>query len=483
MEINVQELRNKTVSGVGVLVLRNLLMQPISFLGFVFLSIFLQKWELGIFWAVSEIVGFLGYFSDVGLAAALIQKKREPTLKELRSIFTIQQLLVVSGVLLAFILTPFLEERFDFQNGRFLYWVLLLGFFTSSLKTIPSVLLERRLEFGKIAVVDLTEQIIFTSLAVFLAWQGLGVDSWAWAVLGRSLVGVGMIYFFSPWKVGLSFNLEAIKPLFKFGVPFQLNSLLALFKDRLMNIFLWGVLGSRGLGVLGWAQRWAQLPLRFLMDSVIRVTFPAYSRLQDNRERLGRALEKSCFFINLFIFPVLAGMGLLVPKLIDIFPQYHKWREAVVPFWWFLANFALGAATTPLVNAFNSIGKVRISFNLMVFWTVLTWLLVPPLTRLKGATGAAMGFCLVSATSWVAWWLAKREFNFSLTKAVFGPLIFSLIMTAGLLIADPYLPETIAGLIAFVILGGLIYGLMVVLFQKEELIWFIGGVLNLIKKR
>jgi O-antigen/teichoic acid export membrane protein len=114
------ELKKRTFSGVGVLVLRNLLMQPISFFGFVFLSVFLQRWELGVFWAVSEIVSFLGYFSDVGLAAAVIQKKEEPSKEELRATFTIQQILVLLCILVALLLLPFLRSRFDFQKGHFL---------------------------------------------------------------------------------------------------------------------------------------------------------------------------------------------------------------------------------------------------------------------------------------------------------------------------------------------------------------------------
>ena len=254
MALDTQEIKKKTLSGVGALVLRNLLMQPISFFGFLALSVFLKRWGLGVFWAVSEVVGFLGVFSGVGLAAAVIQKKKEPSKEELRATFTIQQILVVFLLTVAFLLTPFLESRFDFQNGRFLYWVLLFGFFTSSLTTIPSVLLERKLRFEKLAVVDLLEQIVFTALAVFLAWRGLGVDSWAWAVLARSVVGVVLIYRLSPWPLGISFHWRSVKELFKFGVPFQANSLLAMLKDRLMNIFLWGRLGCEGVRILGLAQ-------------------------------------------------------------------------------------------------------------------------------------------------------------------------------------------------------------------------------------
>jgi len=473
MANSAQEIKKKTFSGVGVLVLRNLLMQPISFLGFVFLSVFLQRWELGVFWAVSEVVGFLGYFSDVGLAAAIIQKKKKPTRMELRGTFTVQQSLVFAVVLIAFLLTPWLEQRFDFQNGRFLYQMLLFGFVAASFKTIPSVLLERRLEFGKIALVDLVEQTLFTGLAVFLAWRGLSVNSWAWAVFVRSLVGVVLINILSPWPMGLSFHLKPIKKLFNFGVLFQANSLLAMIKDRLVNIFLWGALGSEGVGILGWAQRWAQVPLRFLMDSVVRVTFPAYSRLQDQKKRLKLALERSALMINLFVFPVLAGMGFLMPKVVSLFPQYQKWAVGIVPFCLYLGSFAWGAVTTPLVNAFNSVGKVKITLKLMVFWTILTWVLTPFMAYKFGVNGAAFGLFLVSSTSFVAWVWAKREFGVSFRRILLAPTIGVITMFIGLIAVDSLMAESYLKLGLLTAFGGLIYSGIVWLLARKEIDWFI----------
>jgi len=426
---------------------------------------------LGVFWAVSEVVGFLGYFSDVGLAAAIIQKKEKPTKRELRTTFTIQQILVLSSISIALILTPFLETRFDFGSGRFLYWVLLFGFFTSSLKTIPSVLLERKLAFSKIALVDLLEQITFTGLAVFLAWKGFGINSWAWAVLARSFLGLILIYIFSPWPLGFNFDLPSVKRLFNFGIPFQLNSLLAMFKDRLMNIFLWGILGSTGVGILGWAQKWAQLPLRFLMDSVIRVTFPAYAKLQTEKERLRLALEKSSFLVNLLILPVLTGMGYLMPKVVVIFPQYQKWQIGIIPFSWYLANFAFGAVTTPLVNAFNSVGKVKLTLKLMVFWTAITWALVPWLARTRGVNGAALGLFLVSATSFVAWRLAKKEFGVSFKRILLVPLSGTLLMLLGLFVLDQLFEVGLRELIILILGGGLIYSSFAWVSAKTEIVW------------
>lgn len=478
------QVKSKTFTGVGALVMRNVLKQPISFISFFALSVFLEPWQLGVYWAVTEVIGILGYFSDVGLAAALIQKRKEPKNKEFRTTFTIQQIIVFTLIALSVILTPWLQQKFDFgQYGRSLFYALLFGFFSSSLKTIPSVKLERKLGFKKLAFIDLMEQIAFSGLAVLLAWQGFGVQSWIVAVLARSVVGLVLMYIFSPWPIGFAFDFQSIKDLFSFGIPYQANSLLAVFKDRLMNVFLWGILGSTGMGILGWAQKWSQLPLRFLMDSVIRVTFPAYSRLQKNKQRLRKALNKGAFFINFFVFPVLAGMGILMPKVVSLYPQYQKWSEAIVPFWLYLINFGIGAATTPLVNAFSAVGKIKINLKLMIMWTGLTWLLVPFLAKQMGVTGAALGLMLVSFSSVIAWWLVRKEFDVNLLKIIGLPLLLTIVMSGSLILIDQVLTLSVVEMIVLVLSGGLIYLSLSFLIARQDLAWFISSLRELRLKK
>ncbi|KPJ70117.1 hypothetical protein AMJ51_02520, partial [Microgenomates bacterium DG_75] len=232
LEIDLETVKGRAVKGVVALTGRTFLLQIISFLGFFLLTVFLGKAEIGLFFAVSELIAILGYFSDIGLAAALIQKKEKPKLADIRSTFTIQQALVLTLVVLVFLLTPWLRSFYDIsQPGIWLLWALTIGFFLASLKTIPSVLLERKLRFDLLVVVEIVESLLFYGIAVFLAWQGFGVTSYAWAVLARGIVGVILIYLLSPWKIGFAFEKDSLKHLLKFGVPYQANTFLAVVKD------------------------------------------------------------------------------------------------------------------------------------------------------------------------------------------------------------------------------------------------------------
>ena len=45
----------------------------------------------------------------------------------------------------------------------------------------------------------------------------------------------------------------------------------------------------------------------------------------------------------------------------------------------FALSVGWAAISTPLVNTLNAIGKINRSLKLMVIWTLLTWIVTPPL--------------------------------------------------------------------------------------------------------
>lgn len=459
VEMDLTTIKQRAVKGVAALTGKTFILQIVSFFGFFLLTIFLGKEEIGLFFAVSELVAILGYFSDIGLAAALIQKKEKPKLADIRSTFTIQQILVLTLVALVFISTPWLRNFYQIpSSGIWLLWSLTIGFFLASLKTIPSVILERKLRFDLLVVVEIVENLLFYGIAVLFAWKGIGILSYAWAVLARGIAGVILIYLFSPWKVGFAFEKDSLKHLLKFGIPYQANSLLAVVKDRMMNVFLWKIVGAGGVGILGWAQKWAQMPLRFVMDPVMKVTFPAFSRIQEKKQQLRNAVEFSLFCITALSFPLLTGIAILAKPLIEIIPKYQKWEVALIPLYLFCFNSIWGAVTTPLTNAFNAVGKIKLTFKLMILWTVLTWVFTPLLALKFGYLGAAWALGLIPISSTIVFYLSWRDFGINIIKPIFPSFLSSSIMGLYLVaFLARFSGRSLPLLAALIVSGGFVY--------------------------
>jgi O-antigen/teichoic acid export membrane protein len=457
-EIGIETVKERSVRGIVVLTGRTFLLQVIGLVAQLFLFAYLGKYEFGVFAIVSAIINFLVYFSDIGLAAALIQKKDKPTDLDLKTTFTVQQILVFTAISIVFLLTPFFVQKYSLANdGKILLYALSFSLVLSSFKSIPSVLLERKLEFVKLVFPQILEQIVYNVVLVVMAMKGFGLASFSAAVLIRGVVGVVAIYYLQPWKPGIAFSKETLKGLFKFGIPYQINTFLATLKDDGMTIVLGGIIGPTGIGILSFAQKIARLPLTFFMDTVTRVTFPAFSRLQSEKDHLERSVTRSIFFICLLVFPSLVGIVILSPILVRVIPRYNQWIPALVPIIFISINFAFAAATTQLTNLLNAIGKIKITFYLMIMWTVLSWLFIPLLSIKFGVVGSSIGYAIVGASSLVAVYITKKYVNFSIIDSIGKPLIGSVVMGIALIIARKFLNTDINSMIILGSLGLIVY--------------------------
>lgn len=465
----IEEIKGKIVSGVFALTGRTFVLQVITFVSTFVLTVILSPNVFGVYFVVSAFISFVSYFSDIGLAASLIQMKEEPGRKEYESVFTVQQLLVGTLTVVSLIFSGTIASYYGLDgNGLFLLRSLIISFFLSSFKTIPSVILERNLEFSRLVIPQIVENLSFYGVTIILALNNAGVSSFAWGALIRGLSGLVVIYLISPWQISIGINIPVIKRLVKFGVPFQTNSLLALVKDDLMTIFLGKILPFTALGYIGWAKKWAEVPLRLIMDSVIRVTFPAFSRLQENRDVLGRALSKSFFFLSYFILPSTAMLILYVSPMIRFIPKYIKWEPALIPFYLYCISSVLASFSSPLLNSINAIGHIRITLVMMVIWTILTWVLTPLFTVLYGYYGTAVAALLISLTVFLPVMLTKKYINFPIIRSVRKPFTATIIafLTAFPLVRiSAGLPLLIASGIVYIA----VYSLLSFMLMKEEI--------------
>lgn len=418
-DFDLDTVARKSVKGIFALVSRTFLIQVLTIFASFVLTIYLSPESYGVFFVVSSIVVFLTYFQDIGLAAALIQKKNEVTETECRSTFTLQQILVLTLILPTLLFSKQIASFYNLTNdGYLLFLALIISFFLSSLRTIPTVMLERKLDFKKLVIPQIAENVVYNFSLIIFAIFGFGVTTFTIAVLSRSIVGLVATYIVEPWRIGISFEFRAIKSLVNFGIPFQTNTILALIKDDLLTVYVGKILPFNQVGYIGFAQKWAFLPLRLIMDNVIKITFPSYSRLQHDKKALRLALEKSLFLVSFFIFPTAVAIIQYSPYLINFIPRYSKWEPAVLSLSFFALNTVFSSISTPLTNFLTAIGKVKITLMFMIFWTAATWILTPLLIVKYGYNGFAFASFLISITSVAVFIVARRYVYFSFIKPV-----------------------------------------------------------------
>ncbi|MDO8452643.1 MAG: oligosaccharide flippase family protein [bacterium] len=476
--------KKRTVVGIVALTSRNFVLQGIAFAATFFFTILLSKEQYGVVYLMFAVQGFMNYFADIGLAAALVQKKGDVTKKDLSTTFIVQHTLIIILLLVLVFNVSKIQQFFNLSGeSQALLYAFAFAFFLSSLKTIPSVLLERKIQFEKLIIPQIAEVLIYNIVGVFLVWKGFGLLSFVYAIILSRVIGLILIYIIQPWFPTLQFSPQSFKELIRFGLPYQANTFIALIKDEGLTLGLAKILGAGPLGLFAWSKKWAEAPLRFFMDQVIKVTFPAYSRMQNDPKALSNALTRSIFFICLLVFPSLIGLVTVAPLLIRIIPRYGQWEPALIPMAIYAINILFAAFVTPITNFFNAIGEIKITSAFMVFWTALSWLLVPFLATKYGINGAAAGYALVGLSSVGVLVIASSFVKIDYLYAIIKPLFSAAVMGGVVYWLSLNVPVNAFGVILLILSGFITYLASIYLLVGPTVVTDLKTALANLKKR
>ena len=456
--------KQKALRGVFTLTFRRLLLKVIDTVGIIYLARLLPQESFGVFAIISFVVfTFLSFFSDVGLGAALIQKEKIED-DDIKTTFTVQQILVTILLVIAFFAANPLASFYNLGvEGVWLIRMLSLSLFITSFKTIPSILLERDLRFELLVIPEVIETVTYNVVAVVMAGSGYGVWSLVVAVVARTLLGAIALSIIKPWPIGYRLAKKSIHDLLHFGVPYQLNSVLALLKDNLAPtvIALW--YGPAAVAYVNLAQNISSRPLE-LSTIVSRITFPTYSRIQGDTVRLKSWIEKSIHLMATLYFPAIIGLLVTAEPILRYLyaDKSDKWLPALTTLIFFLLAAVPVFITTTYTNALYALGRPKVVLRLMVLYTVLTWAIGVPLIRWVGYSGIAI---TVSIITYLTIPLVVHEINklvrLDTWEMVKRPLLASVIMGAATYLGVATFVSSLLTLVLAIILGGLLYCVLV----------------------
>jgi len=460
----------RSIRGVLTLISRTFFVNIISFAAFLVITSVLKAQEIGIYTAVIAIQRVLSFFTDFGLGAALIQKKDELKQEDITTSFTVQSGISLSIFILVLLFIGWFASFFKLNtDAQMLLLVLVFTIFLSSFKTIPSILLERSLKFSKLVIPQIVEALVFNSILVGLTLSGSGISSFTWAFLISSMVGIPFYYFVSPWKLRIGIHKESLNYL-KYGVQFQAKNILATIKDDLLTVILIRFLTFTEIGYIGFAQRLAFYVYRYVVDSVTKVTFSAYSRAQNDLLFLKTAVEKSLFFVSASMFPILAGLIVIIPYLIKFYPNWNnKWEPAIFSIIFFCLNAAVSSVSGILVNVLDATGKVKITLRLMVIWTILIWVLTPLFINFYGYNGVSIASFLVTTTILYTVYLVKKIINFKFLPSIYKPLIATVLMTIIVYALSSIFAKDFLSLVFVILIGGGAYLVSLFIISGESI--------------
>jgi lipopolysaccharide exporter len=211
--------------------------------------------------------------------------------------------------------------------------------FLTSFAQIHHSLLRRHLRFFELAVVTSTTAAVTAVVSITAAV--LGMDYWA-LVAGTAagaVVGTVMVWLYDPWRPALRrIELSSLQSIWGFSFHLFLSNLLFLVFNQVDKVIVSRFLGGAALGTYTLAQRTVTSPIATVSTVVAEVTFPAFSRRQDDDAALRGGFLKSSRVVALVTFPAMCGLAALAtPAVAVIFGS--DW-SSLVPIIWLLAPVA-----------------------------------------------------------------------------------------------------------------------------------------------
>ncbi len=413
--------------GVATMLARFVVVTPLSFLASVALARLLTPNDFGAYATISVLVIGIGGLFELGMMSVLIQQKEEPTPHEMRSVFTAY--LGVFGTLaaLTMLAAPWIAPLFKLpaDGAAMLRWMsiqMVLGV----VGCVPTMLIERRMRFGVVAMLDVVVLFVDKGLAIWLAWSGFGAWSFIWASLASVSLRMVLITIASPWPFGLAFDRALLRSHLAKGAWFQGVNLATLVRENVVTFVAGPIFGPRAVGLLNWG---AGMPAMFAGQGLaiyMRVGFPAFARLQDEPAARTRLLGESLRFLMIGILPILA----LLPALGDpivAFVYGEAWREALPALAFFALRTAGYAVVAPLIWYMSATGRVAVGLRMLLGCIVLEWGLALALAPIMGFMGVAVGAaCGTLAQATVLWFSLRREESLSFPRVAAPGLAIAL---------------------------------------------------------
>lgn len=374
------------LSGATALGLRQLLAQSLNIAGGIILANLLTPAEFGLYGITMFLLHALVGFGDVGLVGSLIREPETPTEEDYRAVFTAQQLLVALVVPLGLLVLGPVSARFEMQaavGGLFL--AALVALVVTSFQSIPAVRLERDMRFDRLAIVEVGQAFVFNGAAVTAAWFGQGASAFAWALVGRALIGATLVQVVSPWRPAWRWDTERVKSRLRFGIPYQGTLFVNLLRDALTPIYIGITLGEAVVGAVFWATMMATYPL-LILHMLGRLFLPAFARLQENKAELKRATGVALFATTALAIPASVSLLVFIEPVTQAFFG-DQWLEAVPIYrllW--LANLLEPMVIVSLA-VLNAHGRSGETFRFVASLSLAVWVVGVPLILWLGPIG------------------------------------------------------------------------------------------------
>lgn len=390
-----------------------------SFLVKLVLAKLLLPDDFGLVGMTSIFIAVVSAASELGMGAALIQKKDNKYTERLYNTAFWSGLVwgSVLYLIMCFAVGPFAASFYDEPILIKLMPVLSICIFLNPLNLIHTVILTRAMNFKKIAMIQNSATLVAGLTSLLTAYLGFGI--WALAINNFlvAVLSVPMLFLTTRWKPKFEWVKSYFKEIFGFGIYSTGTAIISTTSYNFDNLMIGKLLGAGPLGAYILAFSLTELLRQNISSIINKVMYPVFGQLQDNKERLKNYFLKIINLNAIVMYPLMFFFVLFAEELIlGIFG--NKWVDAILP----LKFLAVAVMVHLIINSFASLlrglGYPGLEFKIIMGTTLIV--LIPGLylgITQWGLLGATLAI-LINKISLVgvALWVLRKKMKISLIE-------------------------------------------------------------------
>lgn len=367
----------------------------LAFVTFFILARLLFPEDFGIISLILIVPNFLDLITNLSFENALIRHQND-TSPYLDAVWTLN---ILRGAVIAavvFLVAPYIANFFNINGSIEAVRLSGLFIFVQGLTNVAQLYFFKEMDFKKIFWRDISMKITYSIATIGLAF--LLHSYWAlfWGTMLQYIVSSVSTYFLHPYRPRLRFNFSVLGELLDYSLWVYgqglANQIISYFEDTLVG----KLTGANSLGLYGKAKSLAGGPITPISSMISKISFPAFARIQNSREKISDGINKSFDVILTVSLPFLAAVLLGGHKIVTIILG-ERWINIVPVFKIFTIGVTLNVLTSIAGPLFNALGMPKTSFKFDVLFTTTFVISLILLTPQFGIIGAAWSL-IVSST-------------------------------------------------------------------------------------
>jgi len=311
-------LKQKTISGIGWNGAGNVARQVLQVITLVVMARFLSPDDFGVY-AISMIfVTFMNIFGSMGTSQVIIYMDN-PDQRMLSSIFYFNVAIGITLFGLLFFLAWPIAGFFD--NKKLVHLLQIIGiiFIISAVSLVQKAVLEKSLLFRRVVTLETIALAIGSAGGIIAAVCGLGIYSLLIVALAKAGIFSIGLWLSTHWRPSALFAFADIKHIWNYSFNLTSFTIINYFARHADDFLIGKFIGSSALGMYSVAYKIMLYPLDNISRVLIRVMFPAFSKVKRDNVRFKIGYLKAITFIAMITFPVMMGLLAVSETFVAVF--------------------------------------------------------------------------------------------------------------------------------------------------------------------